>query len=291
MLLQRIITASILAPLIILAVFQLSSPHFAIFWGVIILVASWEWADLAGISKVYQKIVFLLLLAIAMLGIHSWTWILELSAQLLNFPEIRNYSGLIEWTVVPPIIVWLVIMVLIRNKPKELLTLKIRTRYKSLLGWFLLLAAWMFLVRLRALYGAEMVMYFLLLIWAADITAYFAGKKFGVAKLAPDISPGKTVVGMYAALASAIVTAIIVLGIIYGYEQLVLADFTLLSILTVLVSIYGDLFFSYSKRARGVKDSSTLLPGHGGLLDRIDSLISAAPIFYAGVFLIARSIE
>jgi phosphatidate cytidylyltransferase len=289
MLLQRIITASILAPLIILAVFKLDSLQFPIFWGVIILIAGWEWVDLAGISKIYQKILFLILLAFAMLGIHSWTWILELAAHLLNWPEIRNYSGLIEWTVIPPIIAWFVIMILIRNKPKQLLALKLKTRYKSLFGWFFLLAAWMFLVRLKILYGAEMVVYFLLLIWAADIAAYFAGKKFGVTKLAPDISPGKTVEGMYAALVSAVVCAI-VLGLIYGFPPLIISDFALLSILTVLISIYGDLFFSYAKRIRGVKNSGRLLPGHGGLLDRIDSLIAAAPLFYAGIFLIGNLI-
>ncbi len=289
MLLQRIITASILAPLIILAVFKLDSLQFPIFWGVIILIAGWEWVDLAGISKIYQKILFLILLAFAMLGIHSWTWILELAAHLLNWPEIRNYSGLIEWTVIPPIIAWFVIMILIRNKPKQLLALKLKTRYKSLFGWFFLLAAWMFLVRLKILYGPEMVVYFLLLIWAADIAAYFAGKKFGVTKLAPDISPGKTVEGMYAALVSAVVCAI-VLGLIYGFPPLMISDFALLSILTVLISIYGDLFFSYTKRIRGVKDSGRLLPGHGGLLDRIDSLIAAAPLFYAGIFLIGNLI-
>jgi phosphatidate cytidylyltransferase len=287
MLLQRVITASIIAPLLILAVFQLSSLHFAIFWAVIILVMGWEWTDLAGINKIYQKILFLVFLALAIIGIHSWTWFLESLAQLFNWPEIRNYSGIIEWSVIGPILVWFVIMILIRNKPKELLALKIKTRYKSLLGWFILLAAWMFMVRLKILYGAEMVMYFLLLIWAADIAAYFAGKKFGANKLSPEISPGKTVEGMYAALASAVVCAII-LGLVYGFTPLILSDFALLSIVTVLMSIYGDLFFSYAKRIRGVKDSGNLLPGHGGLLDRTDSLIAAIPLFYAGVFLIGK---
>jgi phosphatidate cytidylyltransferase len=287
MLLRRVITASILAPLIILAVFQLSSSLFAVLWGVIILLAAWEWTDLADITKIYKKILFLILLALAMVAIHSWTWILEMGAQFLNWPEIRSYSGLIEWTVIGPILVWFVIMVLIRNKPQDLLALKIKARYKALLGWFVLLAAWMFMARLRMLYGAEMVFYFLLLIWAADIAAYFVGKKFGVIKLAPDISPGKTVQGMYAALAAAIVCAL-VLGLVYGFPPLIISDFALLSILSVLISIYGDLFFSYMKRMKGVKDSGTLLPGHGGLLDRIDSMIAAIPLFYAGVMLIGR---
>lgn len=287
MLLQRIITASILAPLILLAIYKLSSTQFAAVWGAVILIASWEWAGLIDLNKIYQKIAFVLFLVLSMFAIFSWTVILELAAQGFNYPEIRNYSGVLEWTVIPPILVWLTIMFLIRNKPHDLLVLKIKTRYKVFLGWFVLFAAWMFLERLRRLYDTEMVIYFFLLIWAADIVAYFGGKNFGVTKLAPEISPGKTVEGMYAALASAIVCAVI-LGLIYGFPPLIISDFALLSVLTVLVSIYGDLFFSYAKRLKGVKDSSNFLPGHGGLLDRIDSMIAGAPIFYAGVFLMGR---
>ncbi len=287
MLLQRIITASILAPLILLAIYFLSTPQFAFVWGLVILVAGWEWVSLIDINKIYQKIVFLLFLGGSIFAVFSWTVILEIAAQFFKMPEIRNFSGAIEWTVIPPVLVWIVIMILIRNNPKDLLALKIKTRYKVILGWFVLLSAWMFLERLRRLYGAEMVLYFFLLIWAADIAAYFGGKKYGMTKLAPDISPGKTIEGMYAALASAIVCAVI-LGLIYGFPAIIISDFALLSVLTVLVSIYGDLFFSYAKRLKGVKDSSSLLPGHGGLLDRIDSIIAGVPVFYAGVFLIGR---
>jgi phosphatidate cytidylyltransferase len=132
-------------------------------------------------------------------------------------------------------------------------------------------------------------MYFLILIWAADISAYFAGKKWGTTQLAPEISPGKTVAGMYGALIAGTVWAAIFIGY-YGYRDgfvwIRIFDFILLSVLTVLISIYGDLFVSVVKRQRGVKDSGSLLPGHGGVLDRIDSLIAAIPFFYAGVYLI-----
>jgi len=166
-----------------------------------------------------------------------------------------------------------------------------------------LLSAWMFLSKLRAYYGPGMVIYFLLLIWAADISAFFAGKTWGKDKLAPEISPGKTVQGMYGALISAAVCGI---GFtIYGWitatqpEQadsgalrflngLVWTDMLILSVMTVLISIYGDLFFSLIKRKKGVKDSGNLLPGHGGVLDRVDSIIAAAPFFYAGILLIGR---
>ena len=182
-------------------------------------------------------------------------------------------------------------MLLIRKVPLQTLSLQLRSRYKALIGWCVLLAGWMFLARLRLFYGSEMTLYFLLLIWIADIAAYFSGKKWGKNKLAPDISPGKTVEGVYGALVSAAVSAIILciaLSVIYGKPVtfMVAGDLILLSIITVQISVYGDLFFSLVKRQRGVKDSGNLLPGHGGVLDRVDSLIAAAPVFYAGIYLI-----
>jgi len=290
MLIQRIITASILAALISLAVFKLPTDYFSLLIGLITLVAAWEWSNLAGITSWFKRVLFLLILILPMLGIYFWTQFLELVAQATDWTDVRDYSGALEWLVIPPVLFWIVVMILIRNTPLGLLNLKLRIRYKVLTGWFVLLAAWMFLCRLRVFYGTEMTMYFLILIWAADISAYFVGKKWGTTKLAPDISPGKTIAGMYGALIAGMVCAV-VLSLIYGFQFMIASDFVLLSILTVLISIYGDLFFSVVKRQRGVKDSGSLLPGHGGILDRIDSLIAAAPFFYAGIYLIYRQVS
>jgi len=290
MLTQRIITASILAALISLAVFKLPTDYFSLLIGLITLVAAWEWSNLAGITSWFKRVLFLLILILPMLGIYFWTQFLELVAQATDWTDVRDYSGALEWLVIPPVLFWIVVMILIRNTPLGLLNLKLRIRYKVLTGWFVLLAAWMFLCRLRVFYGTEMTMYFLILIWAADISAYFVGKKWGTTKLAPDISPGKTIAGMYGALIAGMVCAV-VLSLIYGFQFMIASDFVLLSILTVLISIYGDLFFSVVKRQRGVKDSGSLLPGHGGILDRIDSLIAAAPFFYAGIYLIYRQVS
>ncbi len=316
MLIQRIITASILAILISLAVFYLPVEYFSLLLGLITLLAAWEWSNLIGIETQFKRALFLLALIIPMLWLHFWTQFLEVGAHFLelgqqaiyqnaksadwtsissfmesfDIPDIRAYSGILEWLVIPPVLFWILIMILIRNSPLGLLKLELKLRNKALIGWFLMLATWMFLSRLRAFYGPEMTMYFLILIWLADISAYFAGKKYGKNKLAPDISPGKTVEGMYGALAAGIICGV-VLSLLYGFQFLIAADFTLLSVLTVLISIYGDLFFSLAKRLRGVKDSGNLLPGHGGVLDRIDSLIAAAPFFYAGVILIYRQVS
>lgn len=285
MLLQRIITALILVPLVVLAVFQLPSGYFSLLVALVMLVAAWEWTNLIGINSPLKRGLFLLALILPMLWLHFWTQFLELAAQVLDWPDIRDYSGILEWLVIPPVLFWILSMILIRNTPAAILKLEMRTRYKALIGWLVLFAGWMFLTRLRAFYGTELVLYFLILIWAADIAAYFVGKKFGKTKLAPEISPGKTVQGMYGALIAGVVCAA-VLSLIYGFPWMVASDFTLLSILTVLISIYGDLFFSVVKRQRGVKDTGSILPGHGGMLDRIDSLIAATPFFYAGIYLI-----
>jgi phosphatidate cytidylyltransferase len=290
MLLKRIITASVLASLIALAVFKLPMEYFSLVIGLVTLLAAWEWSNLAGVTSLVKRLLFLLVLILPMLGIHFWTQILELIAQALDWPDVRDYSGILEWLVIPPVLFWILVMILIRNTPTGVLNLTLKTRYKVLVGWFVLLSAWMFLSRLRAFYGTEMTMYFLILIWVADISAYFSGKKWGSTKLAPEISPGKTVAGMYGALIAGLVCAV-VLSLIYGFNLMIASDFMLLSVLTVLISIYGDLFVSVVKRQRGVKDSGSLLPGHGGVLDRIDSMIAAIPFFYGCIYFIYRLVS
>ena len=290
MLLQRIITASVLAALIALAVFNLSSEYFSLLIGVIALIGAWEWSNLVGVQSYIKRALFLVVLVLPMLGVHFWTQALEIIALSFDWTDVRTYSGALEWLVVPPVLFWIVVMVVIRNAPTGVLQITMKPIYKLLMGGFVLFSVWMFLSRIKAFYGAEMMMYLLLLIWTADVFAYFIGKKFGKTKLSPDISPGKTIEGMYGALFGGALCGVI-LSLIYGFNFLVASDFVLLSVLTVLISIYGDLFFSVVKRQRGVKDSGKILPGHGGILDRIDSLVAATPFFYAGILLIYRSIE
>lgn len=304
MLLQRILTALVLIPLVVGAVFYLPSnayfSYFSVAMAVVVLIGAWEWTNLISMDKLWQKIVFLIALILPMIGVTLWTQFLELMATVLEWQDLKEYSGVIEWTVFPPVLFWILVMILIRQVPVQLLQFQPKTPYKAFIGWFVLLAAWMFISRLHTLYQGGMVMYFLILVWCADAFAYFAGKKFGKEKLSPDISPGKTVEGFYGALAAGLVCGIgfnVFLKVFYGtnveYTDLHYVtsfDFVLLSILTVLTSVYGDLFFSLVKRQKGVKDTGSILPGHGGILDRIDSAIAAAPFFYAGVYLISRGV-
>ena len=303
MLVQRILTAVVLATLVILAIFQLPSIYFSLLLALVTLGGAWEWLSLTGVEKTSTRILFLLALILPMLGVTYWTLFLELLSESLEWPELKDYSDALEWLVIPPVLFWLLSMILIRHSAPQLLVMEFKPRTQALIGWMVLLAAWMFLGKLRSYYGSFMVLYFLILIWLADISAYFVGKKWGKDKLAPEISPGKTLQGMYGALASAVVSSV---GFyfcgklvaddtgapqdesLWFLDELVSVDVAFLSILTVLLSIYGDLFFSLVKRRKGVKDSGKLLPGHGGILDRVDSIIAAAPFFYAGILLIGR---
>ncbi len=153
---------------------------------------------------------------------------------------------------------------------------------RSLIGIFVLVPAWTGLLVLKS--GPDsnyLILLLFILIWGADIGAYFAGRAFGLAKLAPRVSPGKSWAGFYGGLFSAMVIAVIA-SWVFGKPDLVSPRglaFLLGCAFVVMVSVLGDLAESMFKRHRGVKDSSNLLPGHGGFLDRIDSLLSAGPVF------------
>ncbi len=154
----------------------------------------------------------------------------------------------------------------------------------ALLGVLLIAALWLAIVALRIIDPAW-VLIFMAVIWVADSAAYFAGKNFGKHKLAPSISPGKTWEGVAGALTGVSILAFIVQPKL-GFELwVVLVLFWLLCLLGVL----GDLFESFLKRQAGVKDSGTILPGHGGVLDRIDGLIPALPAAIALIY-VARQI-
>ena len=130
------------------------------------------------------------------------------------------------------------------------------------------------------------LMYLFLSVWGADSGAYFVGRQFGKKKLAPDVSPNKSIEGLYGGLFTAMLIVIVVEII---YLDLSIAEhilFLILSVITVFSSVLGDLFESMIKRRAGIKDSGRILPGHGGVLDRIDSLLAAAPIFAAGMYVL-----
>ncbi len=152
------------------------------------------------------------------------------------------------------------------------------------MGLLTLLPTWLALVYLRALPNGEWKIVFLLgLVAAADIGAYFSGSTFGRRKLAPSVSPGKSWEGFWGGLALSMLLALAVWW--FCWRTLPLPAWLLVVACTVLASVLGDLLESMIKRQRGVKDSGTLLPGHGGIMDRLDSISAAAPIFALGLLL------
>ncbi len=148
------------------------------------------------------------------------------------------------------------------------------------MGLMVLIPCWLAINFIRNIpeSGIYILLYLFVLIWGADSGAYFAGKLWGKTKIAPKVSPGKTWEGLGGAL---IVTLIITLGTLYGVHTpyRLWAFVCLITVVTILFSVAGDLFESMLKRNAGLKDSGRLLPGHGGILDRIDSLTAAAPVF------------
>ncbi len=285
MLRTRIITASILGPLIIWMVISASNDLFSMVWALIVALCAWEWSKLSGLQTVVAQILFVAAVVVGLLPFWYWTDIIANLANYYEDSDILNYSLVIDWLGVPAVVFWIIASVILKNNEKKLLKSRPPVKIKLAVGWFMLVTAWVFLVRLRLYHGFEFVLFLLLLIWAADILAYFVGRAYGKTKLSPLISPGKTLAGVYGALAAGLATAII-LVFYNNFKPTIKIDFILLSLITVHISIYGDLAISLAKRWCGAKDSGTILPGHGGMLDRLDSLIAAIPVFYTGIMLI-----
>ncbi|WP_136247333.1 phosphatidate cytidylyltransferase [Halomonas borealis] len=258
MLKQRIITAAWLAPLALAGLFGLSGSAFSAFTAAIVLLAAWEWANLAGLEAGYRRLapVIGLGLSMALLGLigqHQASWPLWLGALgwLLNLYWVIAYpERLAQWH---------------------------SSGMRLAMGLWVLLPTWVGFNVLRET-GGVWLLFVLLLVWGADIGAYFVGKSLGRRKLAPSVSPGKTREGVFGGLVVAELLALVFAdwqGLAFGATLALLAA----TAVVALASVVGDLLESMLKRHRGLKDSSRLLPGHGGVLDRIDSLCAAVPLF------------
>ena len=265
MLKQRIITACILGVLIIYAVFYVPHYFIALIFGLITLLGAWEWANLIGPSSLYKKVLFVVIVAASLLIV--WEY-----AQQNHITLILLSAGL--W--------WAAVIVMLAMYDSSWLQMNWLLKVLYYSGIIVLVPAWVALLELHK-QSPTTLMYLLALIWVADIAAYFVGKKFGKSKLAPGISPGKSVQGLWGALVASLIIAIV------GFQLFEIKTpqwfyFVCLCLATALISIVGDLYESLLKRRAGVKDSGKILPGHGGILDRIDSLTAAAPGFILGLY-------
>ncbi|MCC5881276.1 MAG: phosphatidate cytidylyltransferase [Halomonas sp.] len=258
MLRQRVITAAWLAPLMLAGLFALSGGLFATFTGVIVLLAAWEWTNLAGVSDVPRRVA--LVAALALLMALLWTFGAALAA----------------WPLWLAVVGWVVNLFWVTRYPARSEQWQ-STSMRLTMGLWVLLPAWIGFNVLRDT-GGIWLLYVLLLVWGADIGAYFSGRAWGKRKLAPAVSPGKSWEGVAGGLGVTLALALLFavwqgLGVAAGLGLVVA------TVVVTLISVLGDLLESMLKRFRGIKDSSNLLPGHGGVLDRIDSLTAAVPLF------------
>ncbi len=264
---QRLLTASLLIPLVVWAVLVWPNSVLAGLFALIVLLGADEWAGLMGISH----------------GGKRWGYRFFIAAGLLAGWQGLSYPGVLQGVFAVTALLWGVAVFVVRRYPQ--LPLWWQDPFvQALLGLVLLVPPWMALVFLHGgttpETGPHSLLFLLILIWGADSGAFFFGKRWGKRRLIPQVSPGKTWEGLWGALLTTGFLAVVANYWLKPGRPLV---FAVLCGVVVIYSVLGDLLESVAKRLRGVKDSGSLLPGHGGVLDRIDSLTAAAPVYAWGV--------
>ncbi len=277
MLKQRIITALVLGPLVIWSVLSFPHPAIAIEMAVILCIGAWEWARLSGITSQIGRVGFALFNG----GVFAGIAVLMHYDQSFLIPAL--YLAGIFW-------LFALVMVIYFNRKKITPlnnTSSLIKIFTLIFGSGILAGSFLSIVALHrdASYGSIYILALLILIWAADSCAYFAGKAFGKHKLAVNVSPGKSWEGVIGGLAGTIIAAYL-FSLYLDISATNILKFIFIALITIGFSIVGDLTESLFKRRAGIKDSSQILPGHGGIMDRIDSLVAAAPIFILGLIIL-----
>jgi phosphatidate cytidylyltransferase len=264
MLKTRVITGLILGTLLLLGIFLLKSPWIELAFGVVFGIAAWEWAGFGGLTSPAARAAYSGLVAAALWA--AWWWSGEVHHLILLL------SAACLW--------WVAAFIWLSVAPA-----RHRAGLTLLCGLLVLVPAYVALARVelgvqRLGSGPQLVLWLIFMVCAADIGAYFAGRALGRRKLAPRVSPGKTWEGAAGGMAAVALTAWA--GAVY-FDLPALRAIAF-GCLIGIFSIVGDLTESMFKRAAALKDSGTLLPGHGGLLDRLDSVTAAAPLYALGLF-------
>jgi len=265
---QRLLTAAVLIPTVVWCVLSLPTNVLAILFTIFVFAGAWEWTRLVPFANRWVQGIYLLLIMSAL-------WVLsqaDIQTQLVRFVLMIACA----W--------WVIALVWIRY-PQFGSGAGLWPRIsKGVAGLLTLIPAWLSLLVMHGSVpdGPALVLCLLTVIWAADSGAFFAGKRWGCRRLASKVSPGKTWEGLIGGL-----TTSAMVGLLWGWfldhRGMQLAGFVALCLAAASFSVVGDLMESLLKRHQGVKDSGRLLPGHGGVLDRVDSLTAAAPVFALGV--------
>jgi phosphatidate cytidylyltransferase len=271
---QRVLTALVLAPLMVVGIFFLPLKQFAFFIAAIATLGAWEWANIAGYERKWGRIGYALMVFVC----------LYVSARILRIKP--------EWLIyylIAGALWWVVAFALVRRYPGGTDIWNSRPM-RAFLGLCVLVPMWVGFMHLKVQpYSSWLIVYVMLIIWGADTGAYFAGRRWGNTKLAPFVSPGKSWAGFWGGFVTSVIVAF---GFSYCLDRWVrpmterdVVIVLLIAVITTVVSVLGDLVESMMKRHRGIKDSSSLLPGHGGVLDRIDSMAAAVPVFALCIYL------
>jgi len=284
---QRIITALILAPAAISAIFYLPINYFAILLMAIIGIGSWEWARFMGLVDTVQRLGYVVVTS----AIIAALWVLlPVDETWLVITGVQHDITSILWL---SVLWWLFAALLMFLYPKSSSFWANNKFIIAIFGWLTLVPTWLAFMVLRTnnhlldeFQGAQLLMYLFMLVWSADVGAYFVGKSLGKRKLMPNVSPGKTIEGFIGGVVCAsILTIIVGFSLQWSSDKFMTA--LIVTLLITSISVLGDLTESMFKRQAGVKDSGTILPGHGGILDRIDSLTATAPVFALCYILLA----
>ncbi|HAZ94137.1 MAG TPA: phosphatidate cytidylyltransferase [Porticoccaceae bacterium] len=262
---QRVITAVILVVAFLALLLNLSAVEFSLVIGLLVIVAGWEWTNLMKIGSGAGKAGYLLLLG---LSLAAASYFLGLFTEF-DQDSARQMS-------LAAVALWAVIFLWIQGYPSSAILWSARP-ILGLLGLLLLTSTWAAVASvLDYEYGRWLLVLGIAIVALADVGGYIAGNLFGKRKLAPIVSPGKTWEGFAGGI---LFQLLLIAGLAAVFPQLAVSSLFILIIPVALYSVLGDLFESMIKRQSGVKDSSQLLPGHGGLLDRIDGIMAALPLF------------
>ena len=262
---QRVITAVALAAAFLAMLLNLSALAFSLVISLLVVIAGWEWSNLMKLSSAVGKAGYLLLLSLSMAAASHWLGLFERFDQARAQQMFQVAAAL-----------WAIIFLWIQGYPSSAILWAARPML-GLLGLLLLTFTWAAVASiLHHESGQWLLLLAIAIIALADVGGYIAGNLLGKHKLAPIVSPGKTWEGFAGGM---FFQLLLIVGLVIVLPDVVLSSLFILIIPVALYSVLGDLFESMLKRHSGVKDSSQLLPGHGGVLDRIDGIMAALPLF------------